>query len=186
MYSLHQPYHALFILSCPLAISEFMSVPVFDPSTIFVSKQEAVASIAEKNIVDKKPYKVVRSSNDRYMVTCKTDECCYKVNIRKRADGLFHVSSYHEHTCTNIFAKLATNWVRSKAKALIVNRRRRQLKKEEIERKLEAVFGEGRCHETTKVMTTDMIVERIEEMEKKEEQIEASEMMIRESKRKQR
>ena len=103
------------------AISEFMSVPVFDPSTIFMSKQEAVASIAEKNVADKKPYKVVRSSNDRYMVTCKTDECCYKVNIRKRADGLFHGSSYHEHTCTNIFAKLTTNWVRSKAKALIVN-----------------------------------------------------------------
>ena len=88
-----------------------MSVPSFDPSTVFMSKQEAVASIAEKNVVDKKPFKVARSSSDRYMVVCKTEGCCYKVNVMKRGDGLFHVSSFHEHTCDNIFAKLTTNRV---------------------------------------------------------------------------
>ena len=98
-----------------------MAVPVFDPSAIFMSMQEAVASVAEKNVVDKKPFKVTRRSIDRYTVVSKTEGCCYKVNVRKRGDGLFHVSSFHEHTCTNIFAKLTTNWVGSKAKALLAN-----------------------------------------------------------------
>ena len=56
------------------------------------------------------------------MVVCKTEDCCYKVNVRKRGDGLFHVSSYHDHTCDNIFAKVTTNWVRKKAKELLPNK----------------------------------------------------------------
>ena len=98
-----------------------MSIPAFDTSTVFMLKQEAVVWIEDKNVVDKKPFIFLRSSNDRFMVVCTTEGCCYKINVRKREDDLFHVSSYHEHTCTNIFAKLTTNWVRTKAKELLAN-----------------------------------------------------------------
>ena len=73
-----------------------------------------------------------------------------------------------------------------KAKSLIANIRRGQLKKEEIERKLDTIFGKGSHEEIAKVMTTEKIAERIEEMAKREEQIEEWEKMRREAKRKQR
>ena len=53
-----------------------------------------------------------------------------------------------------------------KAKSLIVSKRRGHLKKEDIERKLEAIFGEGSHQEIAEATTTEKIVERIEEMSK--------------------
>ena len=58
-----------------------------------------------------------------------------------------------------------------KAKALIAKIKRGQLKKEEIERKLDSIFGEGSHQEITEDPTTEKIVERIEEMSKREQQI---------------
>ena len=92
-----------------------------DITTTFSSKQEAIASIMEKNIAEKKPNKVLRSCQDRYVVGCSEEECLFRVNVRRRADGLFHVSSFHEHTCSQLFPKVKTSWVKERAKETIAN-----------------------------------------------------------------
>ena len=60
------------------------------------------------------------------------------------------------------------------------------MKKEEIEKRLEEIFGRGSRQEIEKAATNEKIVERIEELSKREEQFEEWERMRRESKRKQR
>ena len=92
-----------------------------DITSTFSSKQEAIASIMEKNIAEKKPHKVLRSCQDRYTVGCSEKECLFRVNVRRRKDGLFHVSSFHEHTCSKLFPKVKTSWVKEKAKEAISN-----------------------------------------------------------------
>ena len=73
-----------------------------------------------------------------------------------------------------------------KAKALIVSIKRGQMEKEEIKRKLDALFGKGSHQEIAEATTREKIVERIEEMSKRENQLEEWEQMRREAKRHQR
>ena len=63
---------------------------------------------------------------------------------------------------------------------------RRRLRKEEIEKRLEEMFGNGSLDEIRTATTTEKIVERIVEMSKREEQFDMLEQMRQEAKRKQR
>ena len=78
--------------------------------------EDAVAAILEKNIDQKRPHKVVKSATDRYAVCCKDAGCLSNVCVRKRGDGLFHVSSFHVHTCECLFPEVKTDWIRARAK----------------------------------------------------------------------
>ena len=73
-----------------------------------------------------------------------------------------------------------------KAKALISNIKRGGMRKEEIERMLEKIFGKGSGQEIENANTMEKIAERIEELSRREEQWEAWDKMRREVKRKQR
>ena len=73
-----------------------------------------------------------------------------------------------------------------KAKALISNIKRGGMRKEEIERMLEKIFGKGSGQEIENVNTMEKIAERIEELSRREEQLEVWDEMRREAKRKQR
>ena len=98
-----------------------MTVMNLDITTTFSSKREAIASIMDKNVKEKKPHRVLRSCRDRYTVGCSDEECLFRVNVRRREDGLFHVSSFHKHTCSKLFPKVKTNWVKEKANEAISN-----------------------------------------------------------------
>ena len=63
--------------------------------------------------------------------------------------------------------------------------RRGGMKKEEIEKRLEEIFGRGSRQEIEKATTNEKRVERIEEMSKREEQFEEWEKMRQEAKRRQ-
>ena len=73
-----------------------------------------------------------------------------------------------------------------KAKALIAEINRGGMKKEDIVKRLEVIFGRGSGQAIAKAATTEKIVERIVEMSKADEQFEVWEKMRRESKRRQR
>ena len=60
------------------------------------------------------------------------------------------------------------------------------MRKEEIERMLEKIFGKGSGQEIENVNTMEKIAERIEELSRREEQLEVWDEMRREDKRKQR
>ena len=60
-----------------------------------------------------------------------------------------------------------------KAKALIFNIKRGGMRKEEIERMLEKIFGKGSGQEIVNANTMEKIAERIEELSRREEQLEA-------------
>ena len=60
------------------------------------------------------------------------------------------------------------------------------MRKEDIEKRLEEIFGRGSSQEIKKAATNEKIVERIEELSKREEQLEVWEKMRNESKRRQR
>ena len=53
---------------------------------VFNTKEEAVMFFTEKNVRDKKPQRVTRSSKDRFSAACKVDWCQYKVSVRKQFD----------------------------------------------------------------------------------------------------
>ena len=65
-----------------------LTVTTLDIKTTFSSKQEATTSIMEKNVKEKNPHKVPRSCRDRYTVGCSDEECLFRVNARRGADGL--------------------------------------------------------------------------------------------------
>ena len=58
---------------------------------------------------------------------------------------------------------------KQRAKALISTIRRGGMKKEEIERRFDEIFGRGSRQEIEKATTNEKIVERIEELSKREE-----------------
>ena len=60
------------------------------------------------------------------------------------------------------------------------------MKREEILKRLDEIFGKGSRQEVENVTTDKQIVEKIEEMSKREEQFDTWEQMRREAKRKQR
>ena len=59
-----------------------------------------------------------------------------------------------------------------RAKALIAIVKQGKMTKEEATRRLEEIFGQGSGQEIEKATTIEKIVERIEEMSKREEQLE--------------
>ena len=73
-----------------------------------------------------------------------------------------------------------------RAKTLICEVKRGGLRKEEIERRLVCIFGEGSNQEIEEATTIETIVQRIEEMAKRETQFEEWEKMRQEAKRRQR
>ena len=70
----------------------------------------------EKNVCDKKPYRVTRSTKDRFSAACKVEGCEFNVSVRKRLDGLFHVVSFHKHACEALFPTIKASWVKKMAK----------------------------------------------------------------------
>ena len=71
-------------------------------------------------------------------------------------------------------------------KALITIIKQGKMNKDEIERNIEKIFGKGCKEEIEKVTITEKIVERVEEMSKRETQLEEWETMRKETKRRQR
>ena len=86
----------------------------------FFSKEEAVAAILERNIKEKRPPEVVKSALDRYAVCCKETGCLYKVCVRKRGDGLIHLSTFHVHAFNRLFPEVKTKLIRARAKEQLV------------------------------------------------------------------
>ena len=72
-----------------------------------------------------------------------------------------------------------------RAKALIAIVKRGGMRREEIGRRLDEIFGNGIGDEFEKASTTEKIVERIEDLSKRESQFEEWETMIQETKRRQ-
>ena len=73
-----------------------------------------------------------------------------------------------------------------RTKALIAEIKQRKMRKDEIERRVDQIFGKGSSQEIKTAMTKEKMVERIEEMAKREEQFDKWETMRKEAKRKQR
>ena len=73
-----------------------------------------------------------------------------------------------------------------RVKALIAIIKQGKISKEEIERNIEKMFGKGCKEEIEKVTTIEKIVERVEEMSKREAQFEEWENMRKEARRRQR
>ena len=73
-----------------------------------------------------------------------------------------------------------------RAKALVVEIKRGRMRKDEVVRSLEEIFGKGSGQELAKAATVEKMVERIEELSKREEQLQEWENMRREFKRRQR
>ena len=68
---------------------------------------------------------------------------------------------------------------------MIAEIRRREISKAEIERRVEEMFGKGSGQEIGNATTKEKIVERIEELSKREQQFDEWERMRTESKRRQ-
>ena len=95
-----------------------------------------------------------------------------------------NVERKRRHTSKKEIKEVATKRTQ-KAKALIAMIRRGRMNKVEIERRLEEIFGNGSRQEIEKAKTNDKIIERIEEISKREEQFENWETMRREARKRQ-
>ena len=73
-----------------------------------------------------------------------------------------------------------------RAKSLIASVKGGRMSKDDIERSLEAIFGNGSSKEIDGLTAREKIAERIEEMSKTERQFEEWEIMRREAKKRQR
>ena len=69
-----------------------------------------------------------------------------------------------------------------RAKALIAAVKRERMSKDAIERKLDEIFGKGTSKDIEEATTEEMIVERIEQVSKREAQFDFWENMRREAK----
>ena len=66
---------------------------------------------------------------------------------------------------------------KQRAKTLIIDVKRGGMRREVIERRLELIFGKGSKKEIEKATTDQKITERIEELAKRDEQLEEWEKM---------
>ena len=82
--------------------------------------------------------------------------------------------------------EVGTKAVTQRAKSLIASVKGGRMSKDDIERSPEAIFGKGSSKEIAEATTNQKIVERIEEMSKREVQFEEWEKMRREKKQRQR
>ena len=73
-----------------------------------------------------------------------------------------------------------------KAKSLIAENRRSEMNQAEIMQRVEEMFGNGSGQENWNATTKEKIVERIEELSKREQQLDEWEMMRTEAKKRQR
>ena len=73
-----------------------------------------------------------------------------------------------------------------KAEALIADIKRGGMERQEVERRLESIFGKGSREEIAKATTDEKIVERVVELSRREEQFEVWEKMRSESEKRQR
>ena len=73
-----------------------------------------------------------------------------------------------------------------RAKSMIIYVERGGMRKEDVERRLDEIFGQGSGDENGMATTMKKNVERIEEMSKRDEQFDMWEQMRQEAKRKQR
>ena len=87
----------------------------------FNSNDEAVMFFCEKNVCGRKSHRVIRSTKDRFSAAFKVDECQFSVSVRKRIDGLFHVVSFHKHTCDGLLPTIKASWVKKLAKHVCRN-----------------------------------------------------------------
>ena len=71
--------------------------------------------IRERNSRDKMPRRVELRSRTGFC-GCKVDGCQYRVGVRKRLDGMFHVVSFHKHTCDCLLPTIKASWVKRLAK----------------------------------------------------------------------
>ena len=60
---------------------------------------------------------MVKSATDRYAVCCKDAGCLSNVCVRKRGDGLSHVSSFHVHACECLFPEVNQERTHARTKA---------------------------------------------------------------------
>ena len=81
---------------------------------------------------------------------------------------------------------MKTKAITQRAKSLIASVKGGRMSKGDIERSLEAIFGNGSSKEIEDATTKEKIIERIEEMSKREAQFEELERMRRERKQGQR
>ena len=88
---------------------------------VFNTKDDAMSFFLEKNVAEKKPHKVTRSTKDRFSVACRIGGCLYNVSVRKRLDQRFHVVAFHEHTCTGLFPSIRSCWVKQQAKRVLAD-----------------------------------------------------------------
>ena len=79
-----------------------------------------------------------------------------------------------------------TKAITQRAKSLIASVKGGRMSKDDIERSLEAIFGKGSGKEIEEAATKEKIIERIEEMSKREAQFEEWEEMRRQVKKRQR
>ena len=76
--------------------------------------------VFDSSVKDKKPFRVTKSNQERFVVCCREESCTYKVSIRLHKDGLFHVVKYVPHSCQSIFPTIKTAWVRERSKQILL------------------------------------------------------------------
>ena len=82
---------------------------------MFPSKKDVQLHVCSKSVQEKKPFKVVRSDAERYVVCCPVDSCDFSMCFYKRMAGLFHLIRDVGHTCNSLIPSLKRMWVRNVA-----------------------------------------------------------------------
>ena len=89
-------------------------------TTAFESKRAVKLYIAGKSVREKKPFSIERSDSQRCDVVCPVDGCLYKINIRLRKDGMYHITKTScEHTCDSFSPTLKRSWIISEIVKLL-------------------------------------------------------------------
>ena len=116
-----------------------------------------------------------------------TTFCEYRVVMRKmmRVIREAHIVERKRRQSTRKKRKDESKTRMQKAKALIAEIRRGAMRKEDIEKRLEKIFGVGNGQEIEKATSKEKIVERIEVMSRREAQFDEWEKMRQEAKRRQ-
>ena len=80
---------------------------------MFDTKTDVQLHVCFKSVKEKKPFKVVRSDSERYVVCCPVGTCHFAMNFYKRMDGRFHLTRDVRHACNSLIPSLKRMWVRN-------------------------------------------------------------------------
>ena len=88
---------------------------------LLLTKREVQLFVFQKSVSDHKPFRVVKSGWNRFVVVCSETGCLFQMSFYQHVDGVYHLCQVNPHTCDAAFPTIKKIWVISKTREFLLD-----------------------------------------------------------------